>query len=244
MKWDTGSYGGLNWDFASSAGKKWDVTSPTDIKWDGDSPAGMKWNLNSPNGMKWDVNSATPEIKWDVTSPTDMKWDTNSYGGMNWDLASSAGMKWDVTSPTEIKLEGNLPKVSISCLTKAKDLTAPTTLVTCPEKCLTQKSQVWGNDTYADESSICQAAIHAGAIPKEGGSAIVVKRSGEKVYKDSTRNGVKSKSRGPSTGSFVFGSMPEFQFSTSNIDKSDPISKKSDKAQASKSPLGFFSRWG
>ncbi|CAJ0918917.1 unnamed protein product, partial [Ranitomeya imitator] len=116
--------------------------------------------------------------------------------------------------------------------------------VTCPEKCLTQKSQVWGNDIYADESSICQAAIHAGTIPKEGGSAIVVKRSGEKVYKDSSRNGVKSKSRGPSTGSFVFGSMSEFQFSTSNIDKSDPISEQSDKAQASKSPQGFFSRLG
>ncbi|XP_044158161.1 cysteine-rich secretory protein LCCL domain-containing 2-like [Bufo gargarizans] len=134
--------------------------------------------------------------------------------------------------------------VSACCSTKAKDLPAQTTLVICPYGCLTQNAPVWGHGYgYADESSVCRAAIHAGIIPDGGGYVVVVKRSGKAFYSESSRNGVTTKSRGPSTGSFVFGSMSDFEFSALNGGNSEHSLQTSDKTPTPKLERGYFSTW-
>ena len=50
---------------------------------------------------------------------------------------------------------------------------------------------VWGNGTYTDDSSICTAAVHAGAITlAEGGAIILEMKMGLPAYAGSARNGV------------------------------------------------------
>ena len=62
---------------------------------------------------------------------------------------------------------------------------------------------VWGTDTYSDDSSVCAAAVHAGAITFAGGSVTVEMRSGLDSYSGSTRNGVGTQDWGSWSGSFV-----------------------------------------
>jgi hypothetical protein len=45
-----------------------------------------------------------------------------------------------------------------------------TVKVKCPVKCSFIKSNINGIDKYTDTSSVCQAAIHAGAANDHGGS--------------------------------------------------------------------------
>ena len=52
---------------------------------------------------------------------------------------------------------------------------------------------LWGNGTYTDDSSICTAAVHAGAITfAEGGAIILQMKLGQSSYAASSRNGVAS----------------------------------------------------
>ncbi|MCD6499514.1 MAG: hypothetical protein J7M25_14570 [Deltaproteobacteria bacterium] len=50
----------------------------------------------------------------------------------------------------------------------------------------------WGVDLYTTDSSICKAAVHAGAIPKTGGKVTVVAAAGCDYYPGAMRNGVRS----------------------------------------------------
>jgi hypothetical protein len=64
---------------------------------------------------------------------------------------------------------------------------------------------VWGTDTYADDSSVCSAAVHAGLISISlGGSVVIELRAGEESYRGATRNGLTSEAWDRSGGSFVF----------------------------------------
>jgi len=64
---------------------------------------------------------------------------------------------------------------------------------------------VWGTDVYTDDSSICNAAVHAGRISRLAGGAVVVfAQPGMPAYVPSSRNGVTSYPYGPYTGSFGF----------------------------------------
>lgn len=66
-------------------------------------------------------------------------------------------------------------------------------------------SEVYGTDTYTDDSSVCAAAAHAGLItPVAGGPVTIVIGAGRSSYLASTRNGVTSKSFGHWSGSFSF----------------------------------------
>ncbi len=58
---------------------------------------------------------------------------------------------------------------------------------------------VWGTDLYTDDSTLCRAALHAGAISSSGGSVLVTMAGGSTSYTGSTRNGVTS---------FNYGSWP------------------------------------
>jgi hypothetical protein len=63
----------------------------------------------------------------------------------------------------------------------------------------------WGTDVYTDDSSVCTAAVHAGAITVEqGGRVFAVVRPGRSSYAASTRNGVKAGSWGSWAGSISF----------------------------------------
>ena len=63
---------------------------------------------------------------------------------------------------------------------------------------------VWGTDIYTDDSSVCTAGVHAGAITLEDGGTVTIEiRAGEDEYEDSERNGIESLSYPAWGGSFV-----------------------------------------
>ncbi len=63
---------------------------------------------------------------------------------------------------------------------------------------------VWGSGIYTTDSSICAAAVHAGAIPSTGGKVTLKKAPGCGSYAGSTQNGVTSALWGSFNGSFYF----------------------------------------
>ncbi len=63
---------------------------------------------------------------------------------------------------------------------------------------------VWGTDVYTDDSSICRAALHAGAITAAGGAVRMQRVPGRQSYAGSTRNGVTTQNYGPWEGAFSF----------------------------------------
>lgn len=63
---------------------------------------------------------------------------------------------------------------------------------------------VWGADVYTDDSSVCTAGVHAGAIGLAAGGTVTIEvRPGQTSYTGSTRNGVATRSYGSWPGSFV-----------------------------------------
>jgi uncharacterized caspase-like protein len=72
----------------------------------------------------------------------------------------------------------------------------------------TQRGYVRGMDVYTSNSSICRAALHAGAISKAGGSVTVIPDAGRKSYPGVTRNGVTSQNDEASEVSFRFAALP------------------------------------
>ncbi|MCU0497452.1 MAG: LCCL domain-containing protein [Anaerolineae bacterium] len=73
-------------------------------------------------------------------------------------------------------------------------------LVTCPAGC--GDGAVWGTDIYTSDSSICTAAIHAGAITTEGGLVLIRLEDGQESYEGSERNGVSTRNWGSWNASF------------------------------------------
>lgn len=68
----------------------------------------------------------------------------------------------------------------------------------------TLQGAVWGTDVYTDDSSICLAAVHAGAIGRAGGRVRVLATRGRQSYAGSTRNGVTSQAYGRWPNAFSF----------------------------------------
>ncbi len=67
-----------------------------------------------------------------------------------------------------------------------------------------KESNVWGTDNYTIDSSICNAAVHAGKLTSESGGPVTIElRPGESSYKGTTRNGIKTNDYGKYGGSFV-----------------------------------------
>jgi hypothetical protein len=67
-----------------------------------------------------------------------------------------------------------------------------------------KESAVWGTDIYTLDSSICNAAVHAGKLTMESGGSVTIElRPGESSYKGSTRNGIKTNDYGVYGHSFV-----------------------------------------
>jgi hypothetical protein len=65
-------------------------------------------------------------------------------------------------------------------------------------------SAVYGSDVYADFSSICTAAVHAGIINLANGGEVTVEyRPGRAIYGSTERNGIKSSTASENSRSFV-----------------------------------------
>ena len=63
---------------------------------------------------------------------------------------------------------------------------------------------VWGNAIYTTDSSVCAAALHAGAATPSGGPVTVKMAAGCPSYQGGPRNGIISSTWGPFGSSFYF----------------------------------------
>ncbi|XP_072321431.1 cysteine-rich secretory protein LCCL domain-containing 2 [Eucyclogobius newberryi] len=75
--------------------------------------------------------------------------------------------------------------------------------ISCPADCKNQPSYwspVIGNSVYADHSSICKAAIHAGVIRPDGGLVDVLPLDKRKNYVGVLKNGIDSESKSATEG--------------------------------------------
>jgi hypothetical protein len=73
----------------------------------------------------------------------------------------------------------------------------------CPAK--GEPYELLGSDIYADHSSLCTAAVHAGLITFDRGGTVTIEiRPGQSSYQGSRRNGMNSRSWHAEDGSFVF----------------------------------------
>jgi hypothetical protein len=67
-----------------------------------------------------------------------------------------------------------------------------------------REGTVWGSDAYTDDSALCRAALHAGAVAAGGGIITVERLPGAERYPASTRNGVASAAYGAHVASMRF----------------------------------------
>jgi hypothetical protein len=81
----------------------------------------------------------------------------------------------------------------------------PNAAFDCPAGCAARGEwRVWGTDVYTDDSALCVAAVHAGAIDDAtGGMVLVTYARGQDAYPASTRNGVTTLEWGAWGGSFT-----------------------------------------
>ena len=68
----------------------------------------------------------------------------------------------------------------------------------------TNTGSVWGSGTYTTDSSVCRAAVHAGAIGSAGGKVTAKSAKGCGKYSGSEKNGVKTSDWGSFDTSFYF----------------------------------------
>ena len=66
------------------------------------------------------------------------------------------------------------------------------------------QDDVWGTDVYTNDSDLCHAAKHFGAIGEAGGVIHVRRAPGQGSYNGTTRNGVTTRDYGAWDGSIVF----------------------------------------
>lgn len=111
----------------------------------------------------------------------------SSYAASTQNGVTSA--RWD-DWPRSFRFVGGAR--AIDCAMSAQSVEAEVgqslTLI-CPAGCR-DVGTVWGTDIYSDDSAICRAAIHGGAIPASGGTFLLTIHDGQSAYAASSRNGV------------------------------------------------------
>ncbi|WP_412060842.1 LCCL domain-containing protein [Rubrivirga sp. IMCC45206] len=98
------------------------------------------------------------------------------------------------------------PSAQIGWDADASDLRgrSGTVSVVCPEAGAADRNHpVWGSNPYTDDSSVCRAAVHAGAIDWAGGAVTLEARPGQPSYPGTARNGVTTLDYGSWGGSFA-----------------------------------------
>ncbi|WP_249680712.1 LCCL domain-containing protein [Roseococcus pinisoli] len=68
----------------------------------------------------------------------------------------------------------------------------------------TQRGSVWGSNNYTADSATCRAALHAGAVRRQGGPVTVRMSGGLPRYIGTTRNGISSSNYGAYEATFRF----------------------------------------
>jgi hypothetical protein len=81
---------------------------------------------------------------------------------------------------------------------------ATTSRLSCSCATVPPSGAVYGTSMYTSDSSICRAAVHAGAIPPTGGTVTVVRAAGCPSFKNTEANGISSSSWGQFPLSFYF----------------------------------------
>ncbi|CDI84603.1 Chromosome III, complete sequence, related [Eimeria praecox] len=79
------------------------------------------------------------------------------------------------------------PAVSLSCTDSLRRVEfngciGQKFLALCPPDCLHANAPLEGCKLFTSKSSICKAALHAGAVPKEGGEVLLTVSEGQPVY--------------------------------------------------------------
>lgn len=91
----------------------------------------------------------------------------------------------------------------------------PALVCQCPAPATT--GTVWGTYYYTDDSRLCSAAVHAGAIPASGGAISVRAAPGRDYYTASSANGIASNSYGRWARSIVFDRVQSAEAALGNI---------------------------
>ncbi len=125
-------------------------------------------------------------------------------------LDSDAGSDSSTLPPPEPQLANLPPAEPVSdpgpcpqMLAIDRDLPTPFSC-TCGAGAASVGGAVWGTDLYTDDSTLCLAAVHAGAIGPEGGPVTVLRSEGRPLYVGSARNGVTSHDFGSYAASIRF----------------------------------------
>ncbi|MBT0962804.1 LCCL domain-containing protein [Denitromonas iodatirespirans] len=71
-----------------------------------------------------------------------------------------------------------------------------------------REGTVWGTDVYTDDSAVCAAAVHAGAIGRDGGLVTALREAGRDIYVGTARHGVNSHDYGRYDRSLRFAGAP------------------------------------
>lgn len=128
---------------------------------------------------------------------------TSNFG--RWDGSYRfVGAEWDGWSDEEETGDASGGNI-VACPANGSALRGVSEPQTC--RCSASElaaGQIWGSDDYRDQSSICRAALHAGAVRPEGGVVTLRMTGGRLFYPGSTRNGVRSDGSGPAQASFSF----------------------------------------
>jgi hypothetical protein len=96
------------------------------------------------------------------------------------------------------------PELCPRSLVINRNLPTPFTCTCSGEAARSSNGAVWGTDVYTDDSDLCRAALHAGAIGADGGQITVARSEGRSYYIGSARNGVASNDYGSYDASIAF----------------------------------------
>lgn len=152
---------------------------------------------------------ASMQLDWalfgdDVAAPDSyLNWRLSSFGQTttgDYVVAIHLGIGEADTASTDSVEEA----YELTCRTSGVELTGDvgtTGLVSCPANCT--GGSIWGTDVYTDDSIVCIAAIHAGAITADGGAFHLTILEGQASYAGSTQNGVASSLWGSWSRSFA-----------------------------------------
>jgi hypothetical protein len=117
-------------------------------------------------------------------------------------IASSEWGAWDLSM-----VPRSLEMVQLSCDATASQYegeSGESFTAVCPAACAA--GSIWGTNVYTDDSNICTAAAHAGAITlEEGGTVVVTFAEGKESYSATVENGIESSSWGAWSRSFIIG---------------------------------------
>lgn len=137
--------------------------------------------------------NASPHGALDADPATPAKW---SFARRGW-----AGFEAGPDRSHSIRLEAPQPEVADLCPGR---MPGDMALLVCSCPAESGGGAVWGTYYYTDDSSICPAARHAGAVTTAGGEVRVRREPGRNYYTGTTANGVESGGWGGYGGTLVF----------------------------------------